>query len=180
MIPLNSKTLMLSTPVDMYRKLCWECEQMQARLQADDPQIFAYRVLNGAITAFHMLDWVRPALLPKHYDALQAAGYAIKDERDLKQFAMNNVCFRFCESVANAAKHFQIRSRTPDVTTSAKRLGGDQTGYPEIFVPMVQDGQSSMPLYMAVGEVARMWGRLLWASGYAPLDELETPYRWMT
>lgn len=180
MIPLNSKTLMLSTPVHMYQKLCWECTQLQATLQTDDARTYAYRVLNGAITALHMRDWVSEVFLPAHYAALQAAGFTIQDKAALNVFLMNNTCFRFCESVANAAKHFRIHTRDPEVTTSAKRLGGDETGCPEIWVPMVEDGESSMPIYMAVGEVARMWGTLLLASGYATFQELEYPFRWMT
>jgi hypothetical protein len=168
----KSKTLMLSSPVDMYFKLCWEYSQLQKTLQTDEPRTHAYRVLNATITALHMKDWIGKAFLPRHYAALQKNGLAIPSKKELEGFAMSHPGFRMCESVANAAKHFHIRARSFEVETYSKQLGGPAVDLPEFSVPMVGDGESYMPIYMAVGGAIEMWRRVLLASGFAAAEEL--------
>lgn len=176
----TSKTLFLMEPVDMYFKLRWEHSQLVNPTDEESRRINAYRSLNAAITAFHMHDWVLSCLERRHYENMRKADLDLADEQALVDLLWRCPAYSFCESIANASKHYRLdpkrnKRRRRDVRTSEFLLGGPHVGTPMHWIPMVEDGESQMPLKSAIGDLLSIWRDILLRSGLATEADLERP-----
>jgi hypothetical protein len=51
------KVFDLSSPIQIFAKLCWENEQVKSMLAAKDSQVI-FAAFNAAATAWHLIEWV--------------------------------------------------------------------------------------------------------------------------
>lgn len=169
-----NKTFFLVEPIDMFHKLVWEYTQL--KVVANRPRHEqAYMSLNAAITAWHMCEWLAARLEPHHYQKLQDAtgNRSLNSCRALQEFAKKDTSIAVCEQIANSAKHRAITRRGVPATTSERMLENDVGAV--FWIPMVEDGSSSYPFYMAIDFAIRFWRRLFVQSGMATEAELATP-----
>ena len=51
------KVFDLSSPTQMFEKLCWENDQIKSMLALDDPKVI-FAAFNAAATAWHLIEWI--------------------------------------------------------------------------------------------------------------------------
>ena len=112
----TDKTFFIRTPADLLEKLHWEATALWVA-QPFDLQGRAYMVMNCAITAWQMKDWV--------YNTLEASerladlhAYARRPIKNREEFGKylteTNPHMSMAFQIATASKHLQIKERLND------------------------------------------------------------------
>jgi hypothetical protein len=146
-----SKTFALRTPADLLDKLRLEAELLWSSDSPADLRLRTYLVLNCAITAWQMKDWVYNSLrASERLDALHAfAGRRIKSAEDFGIYLREIVPeIAMAHQLATAAKHFEIRQNRndPNIFTVIERIDHPaRDGYDAELYVCDADGTMSAP-----------------------------------
>jgi hypothetical protein len=106
-------TLGINTPMDMFRKLRWECDKVQY-FNADDPMGMVYSAMNAAITAWQLGDWVANALTSDDAWTLAERLFNVRpmsSKADLQRAMRGCEALLACQQIATAGKHYKIEAR---------------------------------------------------------------------
>lgn len=114
--PDSVKTFCITSSVDLLEKLRLEANILWSGKCPEDLRTRAYLIMNCAITAWQLKDWVFEDL--HHANRLEAlyklAGKRIKDAGDFgKWLCSESREMAMCYQIATAAKHFTVNHR-PD------------------------------------------------------------------
>ena len=163
---VRKETFLLIEPIDMFEKLVWEHQAMRlAYLKPQREQ--TYMALNAAMTAWHMCDWLCAAFQRAHYKRLsEHFERPIDNCKVFRRFALEHTSLKLCESLAVAAKHFTFDAERIRVSTRFQSLPNSME------VPIIEDGESSMPAPLVISMALRFWADTLWISGLATESEI--------
>lgn len=171
----TDKTFFIRTPADLLEKLRWEAGILWDSAPFDLQQR-AYMVMNCAITAWQMKDWVYNTL--DALDRLKALDdYAkrhIKSREDFGVYLKKaNPYMRMAHQIATASKHLQIEERgnEPDIRTTVESVEIElRGGYTrdELFVV---DGQKSMLAHELMLQLYIRWKKILHTLCLIPEEE---------
>ena len=104
--PAIDQTFDMKAPRDMLDKLEYERRRLHAA-DLDLPKEVAYITINGAITAWHLCDWVFEAAKGTRQLA-EIMGGAPQSVADVQEWARARCpALAVCDHLANAAKHFE-------------------------------------------------------------------------
>jgi hypothetical protein len=171
----TDKTFFVRTPADLLEKLYWEANAIWVA-QSFDLQGRAYMVMNCAITAWQMKDWVYNTLKASdRLDDLDAyAQRHIKTREEFGVYLMEvNPHMRMAFQIATASKHLLIMERLNDTNVRTtvdsieiKLRGGYQQD--ELFVI---DGQESIVARELMHRLYIKWKEVLHALSLIPVEE---------
>jgi hypothetical protein len=171
----TDKTFFVRTPADLLKKLYWEANTIWVA-QSFDLQGRAYMVMNCAITAWQMKDWVYNTLkASERLDDLDAYAHRhIKTREDFGVYLMEaNPHMRMAFQIATASKHLQIMEHLNDTnirttvdSIEIKLRGGYQQD--ELFVI---DGQESIVAHELMRRLYIKWKEVLHALRLIPMEQ---------
>lgn len=170
----TDKTFFIRTPADLLEKLHWEANALW-RAQPFDLQQRAYMVMNCAITAWQMKDWVYNTLEASgHLDNLvDCSGQHIDFDAYIKDAIPQIMVAR---QIATASKHQIIKCHNdPTVWTTVRPVHIElRGGYlrNELFVV---DGRESMLAHELVQQLYIQWKKVLHDLGLIPKEEPFVP-----
>lgn len=118
------KTFGIKTAQDLLAKLRHEADYVWGGGVPADPRLRTYAILNCAITAWQIKDWVFAALRTQgRLDVLaRLAGRSLKDERQFGQWLCGQSRpLSLCHQIATATKHFEVtRHNDPLIHTASE------------------------------------------------------------
>jgi hypothetical protein len=135
------QTFWIESPRDLLDKLKYEHDRLDAG-GLNIPYEVPYIVLNGALTAWHMSDWLFQATRGESRDRLRARVGAELTPRVIQGWASDR-CeeVRICGHIATAGKHFEVfpHIADPELETEIEvinmhRLGGGVDMYIGVFI----------------------------------------------
>jgi len=175
----TDKTFFIRTPADLLEKLRWEANALWDAPPYDLQQR-AYMVMNCAITAWQMKDWVYKTL--EDSERLNAFNiYAPRKIADCKDFGKylteTNPDMNMAFQIATASKHLQLWEdlNDPDIRTTVEPVeinlhGGYQRG--ELFI---LDGQESIVAHDLICRLCIYWENALHDLDLMPKEEPFVP-----
>lgn len=111
-LPGVPRTFALENCRDVLDKLMWEIEGFQKE-SPQDVAALAYRAFNGAVTAWHVLDWIWHDLTDE-----QRAALDVEKLIDLQNLARRQCrALHLCRQVATASKH-RVITAYPDTNVN--------------------------------------------------------------
>lgn len=172
----HGKTFSLATPVDMYFKLLWEHDRLHELVHNNGgARETHYAAINAALTAWHIADWILENVDLNELCKLEVLGaeFPICDEDSFKRWATSFTQLAMCDQIANASKHAVIYRRPKPTWTWTHRLENDVG---KVFhIPMVEDGESRMPMTLVIYQAIRFWQICFTLLGVATQAELTSP-----
>ena len=163
----TDKTFFIRTPADLLEKLRWKMGILLDSAPFDLQQR-AYMVMNCAITAWQMKDWVYNTL--NALDRLKALDdYAerhIKSREDFGIYLKNaNPYMRMAHQIATASKHLQIEERVnePDVKTTVEPVEVELRGGYQRDDLFIVDKHESMLAHELMSRLYCIWEDVLHA-----------------
>ena len=160
----TGKTFFLNTPADFLEKLRWEKDALWASASFDLQQR-AYMVMNCAITAWQMKDWVYSALQVSNRlkDLDDYAGRAITSSSDFGVY-LTGACqqMRLAYQIATASKHREVtKNNNPNVRAEVRTIHIELRGGYERDELFVLDGQESMVAHDLICRLYFYWKGVL-------------------
>jgi hypothetical protein len=163
-IPSRPQTFGLENCQDLLRKLEWEVEQLKVA-KPGDPDAIAFGVFNGAVTAWHLTDWVWQDM-PVEFKA---------QCQWTKPAEFQNYCrdrcraLHVCRQIATASKHSEVMLH-PDPTVitefSASATNALMAAFPR-WKPLVMDGANKQHALDTLIEALVFWSAFIVANGIA-------------
>ncbi len=130
-MPQQNNTFWYETPRDMLAKLDREITSL-SNIDPLDNHRKADTVLNAAITAWQMADWVRTTMTAEQRDRLANSCGMESDKINasfLDEFFRSNGNVHICRQLATAGKHVQVtRHHDPYIQTKASLFFDATTG----------------------------------------------------
>lgn len=121
---IHGKTFRIETAQDLLAKLRYEASYVWGGGVPADPRLRTYAILNCAITAWQIKDWVFAALRREaRLNALAClAGRELHDENQFGQWLCGQSRpLALCHQIATATKHFEItRHNDPSIQTASE------------------------------------------------------------
>lgn len=171
----SDKTFFIRTPADLLEKLRWEAGVLWDSAPFDLQQR-AYMVMNCAITAWQMKDWV--------YNTLDAAGrlkvlddYAKRPITSREDFGVYlkkaNPYMRMAHQIATASKHMQIerRGNEPDIRTTVESVEIELRGGYQRDDLFIVDKHESILAHELISRLYLKWKEVLHALSLIPVEE---------
>ena len=118
-----SRVFHLSKPLDLFKKLDWEIDNLKEVLTESEAQMghsnhetAAYHAFNTAVTAWHLTDWVWSSLSDRNR-SIQAKKFGFEvsnnNSKNLKSFQQairsKSRALEVCWEIANGSKHLENR-----------------------------------------------------------------------
>ena len=171
----TDKTFFIRTPADLLEKLRWEMGILLDSAPFDLQQR-AYMVMNCAITAWQMKDWVYNTL--DALDRLKAledyARRPIKSREDFGVYLKKaNPYMRMAHQIATASKHLQIEERGNelDIRTTVESVEIELRGGYQRDELFIVDKHESMLAHELITRLYIKWKEVLHALGLIPEEE---------
>lgn len=113
-LPGKDKTFGLESCRDLLSKLEWEIEGLRST-QTSDVSSLIYQAFNGAVTAWHLADWVWGDMTGEQRVAIcNEWGLVARSIGEFRHgLRKNNWAVALCREIATASKHVQV-SQSPD------------------------------------------------------------------
>ena len=170
----------LANARNLLQKLHWEIRSLD-RANRSNPTELYYIAFNAAVTAWHIGDWVWPALTePQKKKIGEDWDLAINVKGDfLGALRKQNRCLAICREIATASKHFEStqnpdheidtvsKARAEPIYTSTGDVitAGEHRVVAPAWTLQVQDGDERADFVNVIREVSDFWHGFLDAYG---------------
>jgi hypothetical protein len=172
--PVPSQTFSMADPRDLYVKLLYEIKWLEETPNWDQTRQ-AYIALNGAITAWHMAEWLAAGLTPAQKAKLSKfAGTKIDSAASVMQYARkSSPALHVCRQIATGAKHVEVTEyHDPKVTAQLEGHVERTEHGADLYVRLwVRDGTREWSPEELLEEASLFWRAALIAVDLYPSDE---------
>jgi hypothetical protein len=173
--PVASQTFSMSDPRDIFVKLICEIQWLDAAPHWNQTER-AFIAMNGAITAWHMAEWLAAYLSPEQKAKLSKfAGVKIDSKRSLQEYARkSSSAIHVCRQIASGAKHVHVdRYADPNVTAQLEgHVERSERGADAYVRLWVRNGTREWSPEDLLEEALAFWKEVLIAVDLYPNDAL--------
>ncbi|MCG0582129.1 hypothetical protein L6Q82_29585 [Burkholderia cenocepacia] len=162
-MPQQNNTFWYDTPRDMLAKLDREIKSLQAIGRLDNHRK-ADTVLNAAITAWQISDWVKASITDQQRMRISiACGGCTVDNRFLDKYFRANPNVHFCRQLATAGKHASVRDHHDHYVRTLVALVFDfEAELPSLeWMISVDHNGTSVPVKEVLGGAYDFWCHFL-------------------